>query len=254
MPEYDSLDEFRDPLTYDIECDEVVEELSLIEREAARMGGPVLDVACGTGRTALRLAARGYAVTGVDLVPEMVARGREKAATQGVAVEWVVADARSFALGKRFGCTYLVGNAFQFFYTRADQEGLLARVREHQHPGGVFIFDTRNPSPANLSEHRTRLPDHYTLPEGARLAISHEQPIYDPLAQVQHHTAHYIWTRQDEQTTTKIKRTALRYTFPQELEALLHYNGFRLTARYGDWQCAPLAADSPEQVVVCERR
>jgi ubiquinone/menaquinone biosynthesis C-methylase UbiE len=77
MIEYDSLAEFRDPRTYDAICDAVDEELPLIEEWAGPPGGEVLDVACGTGRTALRLAARGYCVTGVDLVPVMIERGRQ---------------------------------------------------------------------------------------------------------------------------------------------------------------------------------
>jgi ubiquinone/menaquinone biosynthesis C-methylase UbiE len=107
MLDHDNLEEFRDPQTYDLECDDIDEELLLIEQWVQSLGGPVLDIACGTGRTALRLAARGHQVTGVDLVPEMIALGREKAAAQAVSVEWVVADARTFQLQRQFSCIYL---------------------------------------------------------------------------------------------------------------------------------------------------
>jgi 2-polyprenyl-3-methyl-5-hydroxy-6-metoxy-1,4-benzoquinol methylase len=58
---------------------------------------------------AIPLAAQGYQVTGVDIVPEMIARARQKAAAQGVSVEWVVADARSFQLQQQFPFIYRKG-------------------------------------------------------------------------------------------------------------------------------------------------
>jgi hypothetical protein len=46
----------------------------------------------------------------------------------------------------------------------------------------------------------------------------------------------------------------VRYTFPQELDALLHYNGFEVLRRYGDWNLEPLSAASPSIIVVCGKR
>src|SRR5256885_16890375 len=57
-------------------------------------GGPLLDLAWGRGRMALRRAAFGYRVTGGNFPPEMIAGARHKAAKQGFSIEWVVADAR----------------------------------------------------------------------------------------------------------------------------------------------------------------
>ena len=54
--------------------------LHVVEQWARSLGGPLLDLACGTGRMALRMAAQGYQVTGVDIVPEMIAQARQKAA------------------------------------------------------------------------------------------------------------------------------------------------------------------------------
>lgn len=46
-------------------------------------------------------------------------------------------------------------------------------------------------------------------------------------------------------------RIALRFTFPQELATLLHYNGFAIERQYGDWDLSPLSAASPSIIVVC---
>ena len=254
MIDYDSLEEFRDPRTYDLVDAGYDEDRPVIEQWVRSLGGPLLDVACGTGRMAIPLAAQGYQVTGVDLVPEMIARARQKAAAQGVSVEWVVADARAFQLQRQFSFIYMVENAFQFFLTRADQEALLARVREHMHPDGRFLLETRNPSPRNLYEARRPGLQQFTTPDGGQLVITDEQPVYDPITQIQHCASQYQWLHPGGQRMEKTLRVALRYVFPQELEALLFYNGLRIDACYGSWQQEPLTATSREMIVVCQRR
>ncbi|HET7925533.1 MAG TPA: class I SAM-dependent methyltransferase [Rhodanobacteraceae bacterium] len=54
--------------------------------------GRALDVACGTGRNALYLAANGYAVTALDISRVALDRGRGAAAERGLTVEWLCAD------------------------------------------------------------------------------------------------------------------------------------------------------------------
>src|SRR6476660_4415171 len=89
MIDHDNLEEFRDPQTYDLECDDFDEDWSFIEQWARALGGPLLDLACGTGRMALHMAAQGYEVMGVDIVPEMIAHARKKAAERALSVKWV---------------------------------------------------------------------------------------------------------------------------------------------------------------------
>jgi SAM-dependent methyltransferase len=74
------------------EVDFLLEELSL------QPGGSVLDIGCGTGRHSVELAKRGYAVTGVDLSSEMLARAADAATAAGVVVHWVQSDATCFSL------------------------------------------------------------------------------------------------------------------------------------------------------------
>lgn len=61
-----------DGLEYDSEHHGCEPAGPFYESLAARTGGPVLDLACGTGRIAIPLAQRGYAVTGADLAPAML--------------------------------------------------------------------------------------------------------------------------------------------------------------------------------------
>lgn len=253
MLENDYLEGYRDPQTYDVEEGDYDADYPLTEQLTRELGGPLLDLACGTGTMALRFAAQGYQVTGVDIIPEMIAWAAQKAAAQGAAVEWVVADARTFQLQKQFPFIYMLGNAFQHFLTRADQEALLARVREHLRPEGCFLFCTRNPSPRNLFEVRYPEPQKHIMPDGRELVDS-EQQEYDPLAQIQYYTFYNHWLHPDGRQEEQTFYTALRYVFPQEMEALLHYNGFQIRACYGSWQQEPLTAESRSMIYVCRKR
>jgi ubiquinone/menaquinone biosynthesis C-methylase UbiE len=65
----------------------------VVERAGVAASMSVLDVACGTGNAALPAARAGGRVTGLDLVPELLDAGREKASAAGLEIEWVEGDA-----------------------------------------------------------------------------------------------------------------------------------------------------------------
>ena len=264
MIDHDNLEEFADPDTYDIEDDSDT-GIAFYTELARETGGPVLEIACGTGRVSIPIARLGFAVTGLDIVPGMLERARRKSA--GLPTRWVEGDARSFNLGEHFRLVFLTGNAFQAFLTREDQEALLDRVRAHLHAEGLFAFETRNPRWANLDtraeaydgrfallETRDEDAEYRTYSDGSgRTVLVSMAQRWDHVAQVLHWTTYRRW-REGDQEQTKVTRIAVRYTFPQELEAMLHYNGFAIVRQYGDWNLEPLSAASPSIVVVCRKR
>lgn len=253
MIDHDNLEDFRDPQLYDLQDVGYYDDYPLTAQWARMTGGPLLDLACGTGRMALRMAELGYEVTGVDITPEMIAWARQKATQQNLSIEWVQADARTFHLGKQFSFIYMLENVFQFFLTREDQEAMLARVREHLLPEGCFLFETRNPNPRNLQHVRHPEGEKHTIPDGGSLVVI-EQQHYDPMTQIQHYTRHLTLSHPGGQHEHKALRVALRYVFPQEMEALLYHNGFQIRERYGSWQQEPLTATSRSMIYVCQRR
>ena len=250
MLDHNNLEEFADPRNYDIEqnTDKGIAFYSSLAQET---GGPILEIACGTGRVSIPIARLGLALTGLDILPGMLEQARAKSA--GLPVRWIVGDARTFDLGEQFRLIYMTGNAFQAFLTRADQAALLACVHAHLHDQGLFAFETRNPRWADLD---TRTEEEYwetyTDVDGRAVRMSGTQA-YDHVAQILHWTTYRRW-REGEQERTKITRIAVRYTFPQELEALLHYNGLTIARQYGDWELGPLTSDSTSIISVCRKR
>jgi SAM-dependent methyltransferase len=257
--DHNNLEEFSDPINYDREdsSDTGVAFYSALAREA---GGSVLEIACGTGRVTIPIAKLGFAITGLDILPGMLERARNKSI--GLPVRWVQGDARTFDLREQFRLIFLTGNAFQAFVTNAEQEALLQRVRAHLDDEGLFAFETRNPLFPNA---KTREGLFLTLEthneegdwpsfidvNGREVRVSRAW-VYDHVAQIVHLTSYKRW-HEGEEEHTKITRTALRYTFPQELAALLHYNGFTIIRQYGDWNEEPLTATSPSIISVCRK-
>ena len=258
--DHNNLEAFSDPANYDQEdpSDTGVAFYSALAQEA---GGSVLEIACGTGRVTIPIAKLGFPTTGLDIVPGMLERARSKSV--GLPVRWVEADARTFDLHEQFRFIFLTGNAFQAFVTNAEQEALLRRVRVHLQDEGLFAFETRNPLFPNISTREGFFPILETRTEeeerpsfmdvdGHEVRESITQ-VYDYVTQILHLTSQKRW-QDGKEERTKITRTALRYTFPQELAALLHHTGFDLERQYGDWNYEPLRATSPSIISICRRR
>jgi SAM-dependent methyltransferase len=252
MIDHNNLEEFQDPINYDLEEEaRSALRIKFYVDLAESTRGPALELACGTGIVTLPIAARGIAVTGVDLSRPMLAHARRKALKEQLSVEWIEADARHLHLKQLFSFILLTGNAFQAFLQRADQERLLETVKRHLAPLGIFAFETRNPSGHDLTDQAEEENWFtYTNTGGHIVKVSGTQR-FDPLAQVLHWTSYRRWS--DSQADhTKITRIACRFTYPQELETLLHYNGFRIIQQYGDWDQSALTAHSEHIILLCQ--
>src|ERR1044071_6425269 len=99
----DNLEEFNDPPNYDIEEGErSAARIAFYCDLAKTIGGPALEVACGSGLVTIPIASQGLDVTGVDLAHSMLEHAQKKAMRQKVNIHWVEADARSFNLGMQY--------------------------------------------------------------------------------------------------------------------------------------------------------
>jgi SAM-dependent methyltransferase len=113
----------------------------ILEARGAGRDEPVLEVACGSGRVARLLAARGRNVTGMDLRPGMLAFLRDRSAAQGTPVATLCADMTSFAAPDSFGGAYNPMNSFRILQTDAAAEAHFACVAAALRPRGVYVLD-----------------------------------------------------------------------------------------------------------------
>lgn len=247
-----NLEEYSDPFAYDAENDSFEPDGPFYLTLAQRIGGSVLEVGCGTGRITIPLAQQGIQITGLDIVPQMLERARSKAAS--LPIRWVEADVRSFDLGTRFHFIFETGAVFQHLHERLDQEAMLERVRDHLEPDGRFVVGSMFPNADLLKNEDTEQAwFSYTNSQGHEEQVSGTQH-YDELRQIRTETAYRRWRNEEGREILKVTPLRLRFFYPQEMEALLHYNGFTILERYGDSDFSPLTNDSRHMIYVCGKR
>src|SRR5262249_37984346 len=108
--------------------------------------GPVLEVACGTGRILLPCLEAGVDIEGLDLFEPMLKTLRAKAAEMRLAPRLHQADMSEFSLARRYSLVMIPFNAFIHNMTQEAQVNCLKCCREHLLPDGVLAFDTFFPS------------------------------------------------------------------------------------------------------------
>lgn len=218
--------------------------------EARRRGGPVLDLACGSGRFTIPLAKAGIEVTGVDFSLAMLERARPKAAAAQVEIGWVNADMRDFEFsGRQFGMVMIAENSLLHLHTIEDIDRCFRAALRHLAPGGALVFDIFVPGLqflAGKSDQRHLIGHfhHDTLGELTLEQISD----YDVANQVLRAT--WYWSAQDRPDFLVIPMY-LRQIFPQELILLVERAGLRLVEGYGDFDRGPFPGRG-KQVCVCE--
>ena len=244
--------------TYADRREDVAYYVELAAEHVAESAGPVLEYGCGNGRITLSLARSGVEVTGIDRSEPMLASLRQRLAKEPREVRRRVTvragDMRDKRLRTRFPLVLCTFNTFLHLYNRDDVERFLARVDSHLAPGGTFVFDTSLPDPEELARKPERL--HRTPPfrhAGSGDIVRYgERFDYDPMRQVL--IVAMEFEPRGRPRDGWMTPLAHRQFFPQELEALLHYNGFEVVALHGDYEREAPTRDSVDLVFHCRRR
>lgn len=118
-----------------------------LEKHFSRAGGvrSVVDLACGTGSLAAELARRGYAVTGVDLSPDMLAIAADKCAALEPPPLLLCQDMSRLRLLEQADAVVCCLDSLNYVTRPAAVRRTFRRVWEALRPGGLFVFDIRTP-------------------------------------------------------------------------------------------------------------
>jgi SAM-dependent methyltransferase len=204
-------------------------------------GGPVLELAIGTGRVALPLAARGIVVEGVEASEEMVAKMRAKPG--GATIPVVVGDMADVPVSGPYALVYLVYNTLFNLVREQRQRDCFRNAARVLAPGGAFVIETFVPDPADFDrDEQVKVQD---VTEDSVTLRLHR---YDRAQQT------FI-----RQTVTfsndgvHLFPFAMRYCWPDQIDEMAEAAGLRLTERYADWQRRPFKATSTAHVSVYRR-
>ena len=193
--------------------------------------GGALELAIGTGRVAVPLAARGVRVAGIDLSPDMVAVLRRK--TDAIPV--AIGDMTTTGVEGTFSLAYIVCNSLNNVTTQDGQAAVFANAAAHLEPGGSFVVEVGVPSRQrlevfDLSDTHVGL-DEYDLDTQA--LVSHHFSLIDG-----------AWER---------RSIPFRAVYPGELDLMARLAGLELRERWADWDRSPFTAESTKHVSVWEK-
>jgi SAM-dependent methyltransferase len=252
--------------TYDASVSDWPGEIDFY-REMAEMAkstdGGVLEVACGTGRVAIRLARTGAKVVGIDLSPRMleVAKGNSAQISN---IRWIEGDMRSFQLTERFILALIPGHAFQNLNTPDDQAACLGCVRSHLRPGGILVVHLDHMNTENMKwlgglcgDQRGvfEAAEQFSHPETGRQVRASRAWSYEPATQTAVVQTAWDEMSPDGQTLSRFEREPIRLhcVFRFEMEHLLARVGFEVEGLYGDFFRHELQDDSPSMIWVAKR-
>ncbi len=243
---------------YDLDLAEDPGDLDLYLALAARMDGAVLELAAGTGRVAVPLAAAGHDVTGVDVDPAMLARARARADHAGIEVgrrlHLVEDDARTVRLpdAGRFRLAAIPLNSIFLMGTRADQAAAVATLAAHLAPGGLAVVDAWLPDAEDLSRYDGRLILEWVReePESGRTVTKTGSATYDPGARVVRLTTVFEAAGPGEPVRRWVRVDRLRLVGPDELVAFAEAAGLVVETLAGDYGLGPLDAGADRAVLI----
>ena len=146
---------------YPLVCPLTEQEVSWHELWARRTGGPLLGLACGTGRLLCRLAAAGFDVVGLDICDAMLHLAERFAAElpddSRQRLRFVNGNMADFDLGRQFGLIFIADNSFRELKAREDLRSCLECIRRHLAPGGVVLITERRFDPSEYPGGRRSL-------------------------------------------------------------------------------------------------
>ena len=246
---------------YDLDLLEDPGDLDLYLALAARSGGPILELAVGTGRLAVPLATTGHTITGVDVDPAMLARASRASASAGRQVakrlELVEADMVGLRLPSAgtFGLAFIGLNSLLLLGAREAQREALRTMAAHLQPGGLAAVDVWQPDADDLARFDGRLILEYARrdPEGGGLVTKVGSAQHDSATQIVALTTIYEESEPGGPALRWVRNDRLRLVSADELAGMAEDAGLEVEIVAGGYDLGGLGSGGDRAILVARR-
>lgn len=256
------IDHYGDGIWYDAEYVHIRGDIAYYSAIARQTQGPILELACGTGRLTLPMARAGATVCGVDLSAAMLVRAESKRRQLAPEVQtrlsFSLGDMRTLRLPQTFSAVILAFNTLMHMTDDSDLEAALRTAHHHLKQGGHFYLDLFTPFPDLLSrDPEGRFdPQQMVDPRTRARYVVTENNRYDPRSQI--NTVRFYYQQVDENLAPvgeeRFAELHLRVIFPRELDHWLHLTGFRITEDWDDFEkTTPFTGAGGRRIVTAQR-
>jgi SAM-dependent methyltransferase len=204
-------------------------------------GAAVLDLCCGQGRHAVRLAQAGMQVTGLDLSPQLLAVARQAAEAAGVDLRLVQGDMREIPFRSEFDAIVNLFTAFGYFDDAGNQH-VLDGVARALKPGGQLLIDLPN---IYFINSLTNWRFWYESDVGPVM----QDRVFDPMTGRDHTT--FYWFENGER---KSRGFDVRTYTSYEMVAMLRTAGLETGTLYGGWDMSNYHCRDSRRLIVLARK
>ncbi len=234
---------------YDLIYGNYKEDIKFYKKEAKKIKGKVLEIACGTGRVYLELLKEGINTYGIDVSEEMLKVLNKKAGELELKPKIYKADMRNFKLDHKFSLIIVPFRSFLHNLTIDDQIKTLKNFRKHLLPNGKLILNFFFPTPkVILKTYGKEIKQIIKTKEGKFILINKSYFIDEPNQIIE---SVNILLKDNKIIWRNKFRIVLIYK--REFELLLRLAGFKKYKVYGGFNYQPLKTDKQEMVWIIER-
>jgi len=255
---------YDDGVWYDAEYVHIGIDIPYYAGVAAMAGGPILELACGTGRLTIPMAQVGGDVLGVDVVPAMIEQANAKKVqlfpAEQERVEFMLGDMRTLRLNRKFKAVIIGFNTLMHLTDDEDLAATFETVREHLDDDGKFYFDFHMPHPSlpmRQDVNGRYDPQEMIDPRDGRRFIVTENNQHDSRQQI---TILRFFYQEVDQENKKVgeefsRTLRLRVIYPREMDLWLKKHGFEIVEDWDDLEkTTPFTAEGGRRVLVVQKR
>ena len=228
---------------------------------AKQIGGPILEMGCGTGRVLLPIARMGIEIHGLDNAPTMLGILRERIQNEPEQVRSKIAlhegDMRQFRGQKKYALVTIPFRPMQHMYTLEDQVAALKTGAFHLDDNGILALDVFFPKfqlmDAGIGEEMLELEWPAKSHPGRIVRRYFKKDAVDKINQI--FSATFIFRTYDNETLVSEETEAIKlsyYAYPQ-LKALFRLAGLESVEEYGSFSKTPLDNTAKEMIFLLRR-
>jgi len=242
------MDIYTNPHLYDALHKNYSADNKFIFSIAKKIGGPVLELAAGTGRLARGILDLGFEYTGIDINENFIEEAKKRYTKNA---KFFCADMRSFRINKKYKFIFIGFNSFLHLYNNEDAVLCLKSVKKHMKNESLFLLSIFIPDPSFLHRSKNELHPATKIFEfnGDKCQFM-EKNKYNPDTRV---NSLRWYLKKNDKIQKEEYRFDLRMYYPHEMDIIINEAGLIIKKKYGDYDFSPLSNDSGLQIYLCEK-
>ena len=239
---------YNNPALYDACTAHKIDDIPFYEHWAKQTNGPILELACGTGRIAKHLIESGFNYTGLDLSSVFIDYCRSNFPNG----KFTTGDMCDFNLGQKFDLIFIPFNSFLHLYKEDEMTQCLKSIQNHLSDNGKFLLDIFVPNPEFLYRDPDKKYEEMTIihPNGGECTVWQKNQ-YKEETEINH--IHWFFNRGNIEPMDEYDFD-MRMIYPDTMDRVLSDSDFTIEEKWGDYDGEPFNETSLLQLYICSKR